>query len=143
MDTNLSISSTVRSLSAAVKAEAGPAREQAVDDRAVQASAAAAERKPAEQSEVSRLALAVVAAAGHGRAPDVEKTEEAVARLNEILKDRRRELEFSVDQDTGRTVLKVIHAESGEVIRQIPPEELLQIARTFIEGTGSFIEDQA
>ncbi len=59
------------------------------------------------------------------------------------MRDRERDLEFSIDEVTGRTILKVIHAESGEVIRQIPPEELLNITRTFIEGTGSLINDEA
>ncbi|CAA0099854.1 flagellar protein FlaG [Zhongshania aliphaticivorans] len=97
--------------------------------------------KPSSGSELSRLAAALVTELG--TPGNIERTEQAVAKLNEILKDRERDLEFSVDEDTGRTVLKVIHAESGEVIRQIPPEELLNIARVFIEGTGSLIEDQA
>ncbi len=92
-------------------------------------------------AELSRLALALVAE--FDTAGRIEKTEQAVAKLNEVLRDRERDLEFSLDQDTGRMILKVIHTASGEVIRQIPPEELLQIARTFIEGTGSLIEDQA
>lgn len=94
-----------------------------------------------EPSELSRLAVALVAE--FGSANNIVRTEQAVAKLNEILKDRERDLEFSIDEDTGRTILKVIHAESGEVIRQIPPEELLNIARTFIEGTGTLIEDRA
>ncbi|MBO6754552.1 MULTISPECIES: flagellar protein FlaG [Spongiibacter] len=93
------------------------------------------------QEEVSRIAKALVAE--FDPADRIEKTEQAVAKLNEILRDRERDLEFSVDETTGRTILKVIHAESGEVIRQIPPEELLQITRTFIEGTGSLIQAEA
>lgn len=96
---------------------------------------------PNSQDKLSRLAAALVTELGSS--PNIERTEQAVAKLNEILKDRERDLEFSVDEDTGRTILKVIHAESGEVIRQIPPEELLNIARVFIEGTGSLIDDQA
>ncbi|CAA0090817.1 Uncharacterised protein [Zhongshania aliphaticivorans] len=91
--------------------------------------------------ELSRMAMALVTELGSSE--NIERTEQAVAKLNEILKDRERDLEFSVDQDTGRTILKVIHAESGEVIRQLPPEELLNIAKAFIEGTGSLIDDQA
>ncbi|MEX1665397.1 flagellar protein FlaG [Zhongshania arctica] len=94
-----------------------------------------------QRDQLSRMAVALVTELGSRG--NVERTEQAVAKLNEILKDRERDLEFSVDEDTGRTVLKVIHAESGEVIRQIPPEELLHIARVFIEGTGSLIDDQA
>ncbi|MGJ8686772.1 MAG: flagellar protein FlaG [Spongiibacteraceae bacterium] len=72
-----------------------------------------------------------------------DRSAKAVARLNEYLSERDRNLEFSIDDATGRTILKVIHAGSGEVIRQIPAEELLQIARAFIEGTGSLIESEA
>jgi flagellar protein FlaG len=78
-----------------------------------------------------------------GSPGNLKRTEQAVAKLNEMLKDRERDLEFSVDEDTGRTIFKVIHTVSGEVIRQIPPEELLDLARVFIEGTGSLIDDQA
>jgi flagellar protein FlaG len=94
-----------------------------------------------ETSELSRLAVALVAEFEGSN--QIGKTAQAIAKLNEILRDRERDLEFTVDDATGRTILKVIHAESGEVIRQIPPEELLNIARTFIEGTGSLIEEQA
>lgn len=103
--------------------------------------------------------LKVVSEAGHSsaeqKATELEKakqeqlvervkiSEKAAQRLNEVLQDRQRDLEFSVDETTGRTVLKVIHSESGEIIRQLPPEEILQIARAFIEGTGSLIDDEA
>jgi flagellar protein FlaG len=94
-----------------------------------------------EATELSRLAVALVEEFdGNDK---IEKIAQAAAKLNEILRDRERDLEFTVDDVTGRTVLKVIHAESGEIIRQIPPEELLNIARAFIEGTGSLIEEQA
>ena len=73
----------------------------------------------------------------------IEEQQKALQKLNDMLRSRERELEFSVDETTGRTIVKVIHAESGEVIRQIPAEEILQIARTFIEGTGSLIRDEA
>jgi flagellar protein FlaG len=114
---------------------------QAAPSRTAQDASAARGEEAKPSSELSRLAMALVAE--FDSTNNIEKTSQAVAKLNEVLKDRERDLEFSVDDTTGRTILKVIHAESGEVIRQIPPEELLNIARTFIEGTGSLIEDQA
>ncbi|AMO68907.1 flagellin FlaG [gamma proteobacterium BDW918] len=114
---------------------------QAAPSRTAQDAAKARGEETKPSNELSRLAMALVAE--FDSTNSIEKTSQAVAKLNEILKDRERDLEFSVDDTTGRTILKVIHAESGEVIRQIPPEELLNIARTFIEGTGSLIEDQA
>ncbi len=40
-------------------------------------------------------------------------------------------LEFSVDKDTGVTIIKVLDVETGEVIRQIPPEEVLAFMKEF------------
>jgi flagellar protein FlaG len=40
-------------------------------------------------------------------------------------------LEFSIDKDTGITVIKVLNVETGEVVRQIPPEEVLAFMREF------------
>ena len=114
---------------------------QSAPSRTAQDATAARGEEAAQSSDLSRLAVALVAE--FDSTSNIEKTAQAVAKLNEILKDRERDLEFSVDDTTGRTILKVIHAESGEVIRQIPPEELLNIARTFIEGTGSLIEERA
>lgn len=95
----------------------------------------------ADSEVLSKLARALVTE--FDPAKRIVKTEQALEKLNEIMRDRERDLEFSIDEVTGRTILKVIHAESGEVIRQIPPEELLNITRTFIEGTGSLINDEA
>ncbi len=40
-------------------------------------------------------------------------------------------LEFSVDKDTGVTIIKVLDVETGEVVRQIPPEEVVAFMRQF------------
>lgn len=58
-----------------------------------------------------------------------EKVAEAVANLNDYVQVIRRELQFSVDKESGRTVVTVVDAETGEKIRQIPSEEVLALAR--------------
>lgn len=75
--------------------------------------------------------------------PSVELSEKTVQRLNEVLQERARELEFSVDEDSGHTIVRVIHKESGEVIRQLPPEVVLRFADAFTKGTASLVEDFA
>lgn len=52
---------------------------------------------------------------------------ETVGRLNELIQDIRRELKFSVDDASGLTVIKVIDTETQELVRQIPPEEVLTL----------------
>ncbi len=52
-------------------------------------------------------------------------------------------LNFSVDKGTGKTVVRVTDRESGELIRQIPSEELLQIARSIDKMQGMLLKQKA
>lgn len=51
-----------------------------------------------------------------------------VESLNDYLQSVRRDLRFSVDDATGRTVITVLHSDSKEVIREIPPESVQALA---------------
>lgn len=66
-----------------------------------------------------------------------EEVLEAVQNLNDFVQKTRRELNFSVDEQTGRTVVKVIDHETKDVIRQIPAEEVLEVARRVSEQNES------
>jgi flagellar protein FlaG len=66
----------------------------------------------------------------------------AVERLNELMSSRNRSLRFEVDHASGRTVITVINDATNEVVRQIPPPELLQIARN-LDALGSLIDARA
>lgn len=48
--------------------------------------------------------------------------------LNETVQLLNTSLSFSVDGDTGKTVIKVMNSTTHEVIRQIPAEEMLRVA---------------
>lgn len=71
-------------------------------------------------------------AAASSEMPAIEK---AVEQINAYLRDSKREIEFHVDRDSGRTIMRITDAR-GEVVRQVPSEEVLQIATTL--GGGSF-----
>ena len=58
-----------------------------------------------------------------------EQVEQAVAQLNDYVQQTQRKLEFKVDDDSGQTVVKVFDKGSEELIRQIPNEEALQLAK--------------
>jgi len=61
-----------------------------------------------------------------------EEVSKVVSELNEYVQSLNRELHFSVDENSGRTVITVVNPETDEIIRQIPPEEVLAMAR-FLE----------
>jgi flagellar protein FlaG len=51
----------------------------------------------------------------------------AVTRLSDYVQNLQRNLEFSVDEVTGCTVVTVVDAQTDEVIRQIPAKEVLAV----------------
>lgn len=54
-----------------------------------------------------------------------------------------RNLEFSLDEDSGITVVKVVDARSGDVIRQIPSEVAVRLAESFRETGNLLFSEQA
>lgn len=73
--------------------------------------------------------------------------EKAVSNISDYVQNLERSLSFSVDEISGKTVITVTDPENDEVLRQIPSEELLEVARHYAEleaseGKGVLIEEQ-
>ncbi len=62
-----------------------------------------------------------------------QQVDRAVSQINDYVQNVQRSLQFSIDELSGRNVVKVIDKTTEEVIRQIPIEEVLVIARTIAE----------
>jgi len=72
-----------------------------------------------------------------------EKLQAAVEKMNELMKESDRSLQFSVDDSSERVVIKVVDLQTEEVIRQIPTEETLKFSE-FLEGmVGMIFDEQA
>lgn len=67
----------------------------------------------------------------------------AVKKLNEFVAPALQTIEFSVDQDSERTVVKVIDTVTQKVLRQIPNEEVLAISKTLDKLQGLVIKQTA
>lgn len=80
--------------------------------------AAGKDLPPAESSQVS-----------------TEELQNVVKRLNEHVQMVNRDLLFSVDEQSGRSVIRVVNAETQELVRQIPSEEVLRISQHIKEQT--------
>lgn len=66
-----------------------------------------------------------------------KKTLEQVADgLNEMVKVFNRKIDFVVHDETNRMMVKVIDTETGNVLREIPPEEILDLAAKMQEAFG-------
>lgn len=64
---------------------------------------------------------------------------EVVGRLNSIEAFHDRGIRFSVDEETGKVVVKIVDNSTNEVVRQIPSEEILHMARSIDEFLGLFL----
>jgi flagellar protein FlaG len=69
--------------------------------------------------------------------------ERATQELAEFAKQSNRDLMFSVDETSGKTVVTVMDGETSEVIRQIPSEEVLRIAQALEDGMAQLFQGSA
>jgi len=75
--------------------------------------------------------------------PSMERVQDAVKNINDTFKALSRNLEFTVDAETDRTLVKVVDLETKEVIRQIPSPEVLEIAKAVDQLQGLLIRQKA
>lgn len=71
-----------------------------------------------------------------------ERIREAVDNIQEFVQSVRRDLNFSLDDSSGRVVVKVTDSSSGDVIRQIPSEEALKLAESLSEARSLLFSAQ-
>ena len=76
-------------------------------------------------------------------APSRDEVEGAVSRLSKFVAPNQSEINFSVDESSGIRVVKIIDRNSNEVIRQMPSEEAVALARALDKLQGLLIKDKA
>ena len=84
-----------------------------------------------------------VAPAAAAPAPSLAQVKDAVDAINRSMASQSRGLEFSVDTDSKRTIVKVVDRQTNELIRQIPTVETLEIARALDQAQGLLITQLA
>jgi uncharacterized FlaG/YvyC family protein len=96
------------------------------DDAAVKRPAAARTQRDSSQ--------------GVHQSADRAALERAAAAVNDALRSANTHVNLQIDQDSEQVVVKVLK-ESGEVIRQFPPKELLELAK-YLEAEGKLPTDK-
>ena len=64
---------------------------------------------------------------------------EVVERLNSAEDFHDRGIRFSVDEETGKVVVRIVDSSTNEVVKQIPSEEILRMARNIDEFLGLYL----
>ena len=115
-----------------------PTGAEAGSDAAVRPAAAATRSGPAVEPLPAARSERVAAPP-----PDSAQLQEAVRRAEDAVRKFASNLLFSLDKDTGKTVIKIVDSQTNEVIRQIPSEELLAISRNLDRVEGLLLKQQA
>jgi len=85
----------------------------------------------------------VATAAGGPGAASREQIESAVSTIQDFVQSVRRNVNFTLEDGSGRIVVKVTDASSGDIIRQIPSEEALQLAESLEEVRSLLFKAEA
>ena len=100
---------------------------------------------PAAEQQKPRASVTMLSPGRPEAVPSVDAVElhAAVQDIAKNVRNVQRSLQFSVDQNSGRTVITVVDKTTEEVIRQIPPEEILAIADRIESVSGLFVAETA
>lgn len=77
------------------------------------------------------------------QAVDTKQLEAAVKQVQDVTQTLANELRFNIDKDTDKTVVKIVDSATGDLIRQIPSEEMLAIAKALDQIQGLLIKQKA
>ena len=109
----------------------------------------AGKSKAPQQSETALVASTQPVTAQSREAveqsPEVgrEQLQSAVADIQDFVQSVRRDINFNLDDESGRMVINVTEANSGDMIRQIPSEEALRLAENLSEIRSVLFEAEA
>jgi flagellar protein FlaG len=74
---------------------------------------------------------------------EAEVLAEVVEQLSEVVTLMNKGLAFSVDEDSGSAIVKVMDIDTGDIIRQIPSDEALELAQKLQDVKGLLMKTQA
>jgi flagellar protein FlaG len=83
-------------------------------------------------------------AAIEGRAQKVEKAlQEQAAAVNKQISGESQRVEVARDDRSGRFVMRVVDSDSGQLLRQFPPESVLKVNERLDELSGMLLAVEA
>ena len=104
-----------------------------------------AQPKRSDAEVVSQVASTVIKPSNVDASsqPTREVVAKAAADIQQFVQSMGRNLSFSVDETTGYNVVRVVNPNTGELVRQLPSEELLKIARDFQRLNNVLVSQRA
>ncbi len=70
-----------------------------------------------------------------------EDVQGEIEKLNRMVKIYNNKINFDIDSKTNQVVVKIVNGETDKVIRQIPPEEIVNLSQRMDELRGMIFDD--
>ncbi|WP_223517042.1 flagellar protein FlaG [Pseudomonas sp. GL-B-19] len=99
--------------------------------------------KPLEKPRTNVTPVVDVEDQSKGSETEQGRLKAAIQEIEKFVQSVKRNLEFSIDEASGQVVVKVIASESGEVVRQIPNEEVLKLANSLNDASSLLFSAEA
>lgn len=77
------------------------------------------------------------------KAEKKQPSEEILTRIKEITEDGVYSVRFEKDSETENMVVRLVDQQTGEVKRQFPPEEILQLNERLDQWRGNIIDTES
>jgi len=101
------------------------------------------QRTPTSNSSGEVRAVEEAAASAAAGEPEREQVKDAIRHVQDFVRPINQNIEFSLDEDTGKVVVKVVDGATREVVKQIPSEEMLSIAKALDRLQGLLVRNKA
>ena len=75
--------------------------------------------------------------------PGIDEVRDALKKIEQVVSPVAQGLRFSIDEDSGTTVIKLIDTQTLLVLRQIPTVEVMEISRALGKLQGLLVKEQA
>ncbi len=113
----------------------------AIQARSTQQTISRESRQPAikEQAQENPVALQN----GAEKKFTEEELIHAIEKANQKLEFYEKRLEFSIHEKTKQIMIKIVNTETDEVIKEIPPEKILDMVAKFMEMAGLLVDEKA
>ena len=99
---------------------------------------------PADQNVVANNDINVAAAKPVPQPPPTENdVKSAVSAINKYLAPNANDIQFVQDKDSGITLVQIVDTATGEVVRQIPTQQVVEISKDLAKLQGSLVKEKA
>jgi flagellar protein FlaG len=109
----------------------------------VQSQVASPAPQPAAPAAPAQPSTAAAQGPSAAATPSSEELKKAIDAINRRLDESSRNLQFSLDHDSGKMIVRVVDTATNEVIRQIPSEVALAISQSLEKLQGLLLKQRA